>query len=267
MRPLRLLVLGLALVLWGGAMAAIPSDPEPSLLLGETAKSLPDGVNFVVGNDVWQPDQRYRNGSDWLALNCLKTSCTLEPAKLAVRSEKWQGHYDDEAWPGQKLAFSKLKPGAGKVLAWFQVDAKRSWLRPGPVTTYGSSAGGMKRPPSEGTLEVAIDLPEGKQATLVPLLVRENDTFRLQLRTADRRQLLRELGTCSHAVSTDYFVWAGDLDGDGRPDYLISFVDAEGQVLFYLSSVATPGTLVGVAGIYTAPPFGGECDGDGWLTR
>lgn len=230
---------------------------------------LADGVRFVVGNDLWQPGTRFTNGADWLALSCIGSACSLEPARLRVKAESWQGHYDDQATAGQKLNFSKAKPGAGKVIAWFHPDARHAWLKPGPVTTYASSAGRVKRPTSDGTLEVAIEIPGGKQATLVPLLDREASVFRLQLRDPGRRQMLGELGRCSGAVAADYFLWAGDLDGDGGPDYLVSFVDDEGQVILYLASAADQGaqTIAGVAGAYDAPPYGGECDGDGWLSR
>ena len=242
-----------------------PADPTASV----NRPVLADGVRFVVGNDLWQPGTRFTNGADWLALSCIGSACSLEPARLRVKAESWQGHYDDQATAGQKLNFSKAKPGAGKVIAWFHPDARHAWLKPGPVTTYASSAGRVKRPTSDGTLEVAIEIPGGKQATLVPLLDREASVFRLQLRDPGRRQMLGELGRCSGAVAADYFLWAGDLDGDGGPDYLVSFVDDEGQVILYLASAADQGaqTIAGVAGAYDAPPYGGECDGDGWLSR
>lgn len=222
-------------------------------------------IQFVAGNEVWQPGQRYQNGTDWLALSCSTTACSLEPAMLTVRAEMWQGHYDEHATPGQKLAFKKTGPAAGKVIAWLRMDAKTKWLAPGPVTTYASNAAPLKQPASEGTLEVAVDLPDGSKASFVPLLHQEKKAFFLQLRTPRQRQLLGELGSCSHVVTTGYFLWAGDLDRDGKPDYLVSFVDADGDVVLYLSSIANPTELVGRAGIYHSPPFGGECDGDGWL--
>ncbi len=43
---------------------------------------LADGVRFVVGNDLWQPGTRFTNGADWLALSCIGSACSLEPARL-----------------------------------------------------------------------------------------------------------------------------------------------------------------------------------------
>lgn len=222
-------------------------------------------IQFVAGNNVWQPGQRYQNGSDWLALACTATACRLEPATLTVRAEPWQGHYDEQATAGQKVLFNKTSAAPGKVIAWLRAQAAHKWLAPGPVTTYASNTAPLKRPASEGTLEVAVDLPDGTQASFVPLLHLEKKAFFLQLRTPRQRQLLGGLGSCSHEVSTGYFLWAGDLDRDGKPDYLISFVDADGEVILYLSSIANPAEMVGRAGIYNAPPFGGECDGSGWI--
>lgn len=222
-------------------------------------------IMFVTGNDVWQPGNQYQNGSDWLALTCTAAACTLETATLSVRPESWQGHYDEHATHGQKLKFKKISPAPGKVIAWIRASTAYKWLTPGPVTTYASNAAPLKRPATEGTLEVAVDLPNSKQTSFVPLLDQAKGTFILQLRAFGQRQLLGQLGVCSQQVTTGYFLWAGDLDRDGRPDYLVSFVDADGQVILYLSGAATSHELVGMGGVYNAPPFGGECDGGGWF--
>lgn len=223
------------------------------------------GIMLVTGNDVWQPGTQYQNGSDWLALTCTAAACTLDTATLAVRPESWQGHYDEQATQGQKLKFKKTGPAAGKVIAWIRASTAYPWLTPGPVSTYASNAAPLKRPATEGTLEVAVELPNSKPASFVPLLDQAKGVFLLQLRASGQRQLLGQLGGCSQQITTGYFLWAGDLDRDARPDYLVNFVDADGQVILYLSSVATSHELVGMGGVYNAPPFGGECDGGGWF--
>ena len=224
-------------------------------------------LEFLVGNDIWQPGNRYRDDANWFALSCAEKECAFERARLSVRREQWQGHYDDRPTSGQKLTFKKVQPSSGKVIAWFRRNNKVGWLVRGSVSTYASTASGFKRPDTEGTLELAVDTPNGSEARLVPLYDQKNVKFLLQLREGGRRQMLGELAPCSHEVSLDYLVWAGDLDKDGRPDYLVNFVDSDGEVVLYLSGSADAKNLVGIGGVYVAPPWGGECDGSGWIGR
>ena len=230
-------------------------------------------AQFVLGNQVWQPGKEFKNGDDWLALVCNQDGCRFEPARLEVKKESWQGHYDDTATIGQKLTFSLVSPTKDKAIAWFkQSEHAPSWLRTGAVTTYYSVANKIKRPKGKGTFEVQVDLPEGKNAVLVPILDNlsqdANGAF-LQLRTAGRRQmLLGVLASCSGADSMvqnpNYLQWAGDLDRDAKPDFLVSYIDADGVVHLYLSGLAQANDMVGLAGSSSGSPFGGECDGYGW---
>ena len=75
----------------------------------------------------------------------------------------------------------------------------------------------------------------------------------LQLRSQGKRQTLEQLWQCSTVGNTDYLLWAGDLDGDGRPDYLISYVDGYGEIVLYLSSEADAADLVGAIVGYQDP--------------
>lgn len=235
-------------------------------------------VRFVVGNDLWQPRQQFKAGRDWLALMCNAKGCSLESAALSVEQEFWQGHYDDKPTLGQRLKF-KVDGGSGsELVAWFNTVPALRWLRPGAVATYNSPQRQLRRLAGRGTLEAVIDLPSGDSILVVPLLATKAFLNKLQpeqthdwplvvlqLRAQNKRQLLQgTLGTCSGTFDPrHYLLWAGDLDRDGRPDFLISFIDADGPVHLYLSSAAKPNQLVGLAGVYYSPPFGGECDGPG----
>lgn len=233
-------------------------------------------LRFVVGNDVWQPGKAYSSSGNWLALACTSDQCALTPARLKVSKRSWQGHYDETATKGQLLSFALDSEQKGKIVAWLQTDSRLPWLQPRAVPVYPQQVAA-----EPGTLETQVQLPGGGLALLVPLLEgakRTHDSeygtgehllggaFRLQLRTSGKRQMLQgELGACSHSISGDYLLWAGDLDGDGNADYLVSFIDADGPVHLYLSSAALADELAGFAGSYMSSPFGGECDGAGWF--
>lgn len=229
-------------------------------------------VKFVHGNDLWQPGRQFKAGREWLALACGAEGCALETATLAVKRESWKGHYDDSPTQGQKLRFRLEAASKGRVVvAWFHTLGAPPWLKAREVPTSRSPQRPLRRPQGRGALEAAIDLPGGGEALLVPLLVDEaaqrahSETLGagviLQLRVKGARQLLPGLlGTCFGPVDpAGYLLWAGDLDGDGRLDLLVSFVDADGPVHLYLSSAAKAGQIVGLAGVYSSPPFGGEC--------
>ncbi len=229
-------------------------------------------VLFVFGNKVWQPGQTFKNGQDWLALLCNQAGCAFAPASLKTKKELWQGHYDDQATVGQVLSFSLQTPSKDTPIAWFKLNEHApSWLKVGKITTYHSALNKIIRPKSKGTFEVQVNLPQGEKAVLVPLLDSSEDGYGalLQLRVFGKRQLLlNRLATCSGAETMEnsphYLQWAGDLDNDNKPDFLVSFIDADGFVQLYLSSKAQANQLVGLAGSYTSSPFGGECDGYGW---
>jgi len=279
-------------ILLAGCLASLaclasenPQDAPPPAKLAQQVNEarelwklkIKNSVQFVASNDLWQPGKKYKSGSDWLALVCDGKHCTLAPAALDVKKESWQGHYDDQSTVGQHLLFRQATDVSGKPVAWFRTTGAPPWLKPGPVPSYYAGGPYSQLPDKKGTMEFLIETPDGKKATLVPMLVPKSllqklankeegeiysGTLLLQLRTPEKRQLLSGVfGACSGEVTPDYLLWAGDLDGDGKPDFLVSYIDADGPVHLFLSGAAKRGQLVGLASVFNSPPFGGECDG------
>lgn len=270
-------LLAIAVVYPGWLAADIPGKKPPPPWLArylldvravQTSGVMRGSVKFVTGNDFWQPGKEFKDGSEWLALACTDKGCSFEPATLIVKDESRQGHNDDQPTAGQYVLFKQAAANRGQVIAWFQKPAPSAWLKAGVVATYYSAVKPVERPATQGTLEALVNLPGGGHAVLVPMLLQETDrqSLRLQLRSQGKRQLLLgEFGSCEHVVHDTYLQWVGDMDSDGRPDYLISFSVADGPAHLYLSSAARSNQLAGLAGIYEFPPSDGECDGSGWL--
>jgi hypothetical protein len=219
-------------------------------------------VEFLLGADQWQPGERYRSGSQWLALVCSKNG-------LPVGARQAHGAPREVAGPLRRPAHPGPATGVPPPDGWPRHGAGLVQTRPRCALAAGRAGAHLRGPPhSEKSAPPAKArwswrwiCPSGGQATLVPLFDAEGGRFLLQLRAQGKRQLLDELGLCSHTVSTDYLVWAGDLDRDGQPDYLIDFADEVGEAKLYLARAAAAKELAGVAGVYVPSPFGGECDG------
>lgn len=143
---------------------------------------------------------------------------------------------------------------------------------------------GMERyPPQarEGTLEITIPLQIARPgrparfAQLVPraLLIRAEPgvgppivaPFQidvLELRAYGKRQALAGYKNTGTQVpdASSILRWAGDLDGDGKLDLILSHDEQDIDGALYLSSLAKPGQLVGLAGSmkYVLPKNGGR---------
>ena len=221
-----------------------------------------------------------------------KPGCRLAPTNLLI-SKGTHPVYDGEAMPSQLLSWAPLP----KVLAFGSGDKEQKErlmivfkpvrtlvglkLSAGPVTTYlHVNMDGYPSPPSPGTMEVRIPMGAGQYADLIPRIIRSsNGSTRepttnamgeiayevdfLELRIGEKRQRLPgEWSGCSQGIlrwPEEYLWWAGDLDGDGKLDFILSR-DGSEHVILYLSSVAKGNELVGEAGSFVYEnPARGEC--------
>lgn len=135
-------------------------------------------------------------------------------------------------------------------------------LHAGPVTTWLHAAQDSYPPHShEGAMGVQIPLPHGKFALLLPRarfsveqqgeVPAPEQVDVLELRAYGRRQALPPYRNFSSQDTFDaqaVLRWAGDLDGDGKLDLIVSHDQRDIDVALYLSSLAGPDEIVGLAG-------------------
>jgi hypothetical protein len=227
-------------------------------------------ILFARGQGIWQPGRRFKTSEKWLGLLCDAGQCQLRPAKVVVTPKSVQGHYDDKPTAGQLLQFNISQGATKNVVAWFALNPRSPWLAAGNVNAYVAKFNKGK------DYSTVISLPNGEMR-LMPLLLSAKqwsaaagigDSLRppallLQLRDVSKRQLLpTTLASCTGHLDAGYFIWAGDLDGDGKPDYLIEFDNAYGSAQLFLSSAAASGQLVGLAGQFDNTEGPVECDGN-----
>lgn len=241
------------------------------------------------------PGAGYRAGSGWWALSCdasadaMPATCHLMPTSLSISRGK-HPVYDGEPVPSQLLHWSPLPESlsfagantTGNTRLMFLFKPLRSLaamkLAAGPVTTYlHANMKDYPKPPTPGTLEVRIPMGAGQFADIVPRTLPvgtrevQNTPMSevgypfdfLELRIGPKRQRISGLwmgcSTSALRPATDYLWWAGDLDGDGKLDFVLSR-DGDNHLVLYLSSQAKAGELVGEAGSFLyANPAQGEC--------
>lgn len=223
------------------------------------------------------PGNEYAAGIGWWALAC-PARCELFALRLTV-TPKLHPAYDSEPVPGQMLLFLPVPP-VTNVLLSFKPSRLNTQLKlhAGPVTTYYPGIlPHLRRPNSAGTMESEIGLPEGRTARLVPTLLLppprtegnskkaqrgESETggiLQLELHMDGRYQAL---GVFNFGIEgamalkpSDYVIWSGDLDGDGKPDFLLNFDFHGTDLALFLSSLARNGEIVGEAGRFKYFPI------------
>lgn len=236
----------------------------------KSADSVNTPVDFAYGNDIWLPGWTFNNGDDWLGLACDSKGCSLVPARLKVMAASYQENSDDRNIAGQTLSFSTQSSIKNNVILWFSNNTKLPWLKAGSTPTYYAE---NITPTSNNNDSFEIVLQHNSiTERLMPVLLADNlastvrqdelPTIYLQLRSSGKRQLIEKpmLTSCSGEPNPDYLIWAGDLDADGRTDYVLKLIQNTGAVVLYLSSRASKEeSITGYAGQALAKVFQDEC--------
>jgi hypothetical protein len=256
MRAIAFLSLGLlAFVALAGAQTP-GSPPGPGAV-----RILPAEITtpkFAAG----LPDQGFDANWEWQALVCRK-QCELQPLKLAM-APVMVHPYDGEPLPGHRYGLDRQLEATPLVLLRELPAGARnkpdSWLHAG-LGAYPPAA-------SPGTMDIDIPLPRGGKARIVPRhagVVGGNHVIKVYLESGPTRQLLAELpvdpivGPAGLPRGTALLRWAGDLDGDGRLDLIMSLssrAEDYATATLFLSSAAGPGELAGRAASFEYWPIG-----------
>lgn len=207
--------------------------------------------------------QRYVSSENWMAMACNDRACELQPASLKViptRILETEFH----AVAGQRLQWQAAKHSPkSRIIAYLETNPGFAWLKAGPVKTIYGGKGRVTRPSGPGTLEALLNEDAAGEAKLMPVHVRADpESLRLEYRDHGKRQILghfeiaqdEEGGEIYPDLNPEtYLLWAGDLDGDDRPDMLVTFNAQASDGALFLSSLAKERELIGMAASYVPP--------------
>ncbi|KQZ41474.1 hypothetical protein ASD58_26250 [Duganella sp. Root1480D1] len=213
--------------------------------------------------------REYRSGAGWWALRC-NDACELLPLSLTV-SSKDHAVYDAPPMRGQLLQFSpRLQvDGVIAVLKPFRAPLDKLQLKAGPVASW---VPGRECKPKKGIRREGghimggeLVLPGGEKFLFVPRQEPLSKAaaqagiapeYWLELQSGGKKQRIGEFefdimwGEGSTLEPSAYIRWVGDLDNDGKADFIIDTGAITKKLTLYLSSLAGPGELVGMAGSF-----------------
>jgi hypothetical protein len=213
-----------------------------------------------------------------------KRKCRISKTNLSVTPGQKEIP-DGEPIPSQWLHWSPLpaqldvvgpdnnKPQELEIVFKVKGALSNVIFKEGPFVTYLYDAqDNYPGTGNQGTTEVRVPTGDGNYMDFVPRILRSsiNDANRAIFHENDSRAFgVDVLELRSHGLRQrlpagwpmysrdklirnprEYLWWAGDLDGDGKLDFILCKDGFDGfySVVLYLSSLAKPGELVGEAG-------------------
>ncbi|MFM9433868.1 hypothetical protein ACFDR9_000914 [Janthinobacterium sp. CG_23.3] len=259
MKSLQSALFACALLACGLAPAA---QDEYSRKTSGAVAMLPPALSGMSSGVLHLPGREFKSGAGWWALSCAPAGCQIAEAGMMVASKAHSLMAPAGTTPGQQLRWLPT-PGAGTLLMFkpFRAPANTIKFTAGPVKTYYPAArGATARTKKTAAAEWAVDLPDGTAMRLrsLPSKSKGSPPQSLELQVGEKRQALPQVGFNDEysRQAKDHVLWAGDLDGDGKPDLLVKAADSLGDdIVMLLSSMAKPGELVGEAGRFKYFPI------------
>jgi hypothetical protein len=228
-------LLAVAVVGWAGPLPDVIADKSRGDVV-----ILPGLLGDSSGH---YPGWEYKSGGGWWALHCMG-ECVLSEQRLDV-SALDHPTYDGDPVPGQVLTFSPERPVSTLLLFKPIRSMRQLKLAAGPVVTYfrPGQVDGVQRPAdSPGTMEWEVLVEGNPPLRFVPVVAERGAPLQLEVELGGRRQLLGKFNFAPPdpfpMSLSDYLLWVGDLDGDGRPDLLVNLDFHGTDIALFLSSAA-----------------------------
>lgn len=240
--------MGIALI-WMMVFASMQAVADMEIM------ALPNGLLVCSARD-------FKSGDAWWGLYCGQSdvkACILKPVSLKVDGVVVALDFASQAAIADSISvLSKPKHGGEPPLAPLLMFKGLSGVVPGVVTTLYQPAYGEPHPADTNPdSDLSITSPTGTEYRLRAKFQRgERNRIVYSLELGERRQILGETFLQGRDVlphGAQLLRWVGDIDRDGKHDFLLNITNQAKDQLdyrFFLSSHAKAGEIVGPAGAF-----------------